>query len=189
MEVRALRSLPLEAQRHRFLDLWTLKESYIKARGMGLSIPLDKFSIDLDSGTNSAIIFDSDFDDFARSMEILPVLPLGRASRCTVRPAMRRNAGSSCGSKRRALDIGDCFRVSNRSARSSAIRKTAKLKGCATTLQRLRQSPCLDLAEQLLRPLGEALAGAVEPEHRGRAVAILQHRDARAVPGLAEAVL
>jgi 4'-phosphopantetheinyl transferase len=63
MEVRALRSLPLEAQRHRFLDLWTLKESYIKARGMGLSIPLDKFSIDLDGGTNGAIIFDSDFDD------------------------------------------------------------------------------------------------------------------------------
>jgi 4'-phosphopantetheinyl transferase len=63
MEVLALRSLPLEAQRHRFLDLWTLKESYIKARGMGLSIPLDKFSIDLDGRTNSAIIFDSDFDD------------------------------------------------------------------------------------------------------------------------------
>jgi len=63
MEVRALRSLPLEAQRHRFLDLWTLKESYIKARGMGLSIPLDKFSIDLDRATSSAIIFDGDFDD------------------------------------------------------------------------------------------------------------------------------
>ena len=43
-EAEALNALPKERQQQRFFEYWTLKESYIKARGMGLSIPLDKFS-------------------------------------------------------------------------------------------------------------------------------------------------
>jgi 4'-phosphopantetheinyl transferase len=43
-EVAALHTLPAERRVERFFELWTLKESYIKARGMGLSIPLDAFS-------------------------------------------------------------------------------------------------------------------------------------------------
>lgn len=50
-ELHALYALPLKQQRHRFFELWTLKESYIKARGMGLSIPLDQFSFLLDEPT------------------------------------------------------------------------------------------------------------------------------------------
>ncbi len=42
-EVRALSELPTETQYQHFFQYWTLKESYIKARGMGLSIPLDQF--------------------------------------------------------------------------------------------------------------------------------------------------
>jgi len=44
IEVKQLLDLPPEKQNNRFFDLWTLKEAYIKACGMGLSIPLNHFS-------------------------------------------------------------------------------------------------------------------------------------------------
>lgn len=47
-EARSLGALPATLQPHRFFELWTLKESYIKARGMGLQIPLDSFAFALD---------------------------------------------------------------------------------------------------------------------------------------------
>jgi 4'-phosphopantetheinyl transferase len=43
-EVEVLRELSDLDQQRRFYEYWTLKESYIKAVGLGLSIPLDKFS-------------------------------------------------------------------------------------------------------------------------------------------------
>jgi 4'-phosphopantetheinyl transferase len=42
-EVAALRALSEAEQQQRFFEYWTLKEAYIKARGLGLSIPLDSF--------------------------------------------------------------------------------------------------------------------------------------------------
>jgi 4'-phosphopantetheinyl transferase len=46
-ESAALLALPPGERRRRFFELWTLKESYIKARGMGLAIPLDAFRFGL----------------------------------------------------------------------------------------------------------------------------------------------
>jgi 4'-phosphopantetheinyl transferase len=46
-EVAELRTLPGQRQKERFFEYWTLKESYIKARGLGLAIPLDRFALHL----------------------------------------------------------------------------------------------------------------------------------------------
>jgi 4'-phosphopantetheinyl transferase len=44
-----LASLDDAGRAARFWELWTLKESYIKARGIGLSLPLDQFRFSFDS--------------------------------------------------------------------------------------------------------------------------------------------
>lgn len=59
-EVAALRALPAAAQPERFLTYWTLKESYIKARGMGLSLPLEQFAFVLDPARPGAIAIEID---------------------------------------------------------------------------------------------------------------------------------
>jgi 4'-phosphopantetheinyl transferase len=43
-EVEALNQLPVNQKKSRFFDYWTLKESFIKVVGLGLSFPLDEFS-------------------------------------------------------------------------------------------------------------------------------------------------
>ena len=46
-ESAALLALPPDERRRRFFELWTLKESYIKARGMGLALRLDSFRFEM----------------------------------------------------------------------------------------------------------------------------------------------
>jgi 4'-phosphopantetheinyl transferase len=56
-EVKALHALPSDEQRLRFFTYWTLKESYIKARGLGLALPLDQFSFVLTERAEIGIAF------------------------------------------------------------------------------------------------------------------------------------
>ena len=56
-EVKDLHRLPAHHQQDRFFDYWTLKEAYIKARGMGLALPLGGFSYHLLQGPPPRISF------------------------------------------------------------------------------------------------------------------------------------
>jgi 4'-phosphopantetheinyl transferase len=49
-EVRVLRALPPAQQAQAFFLCWTRKEAFVKARGEGLSIPLDQFAVSLEPG-------------------------------------------------------------------------------------------------------------------------------------------
>ena len=48
-ELAQLRALREEEQRGRCMHLWTLKEAYVKARGIGMSLPTNKFSFLFDA--------------------------------------------------------------------------------------------------------------------------------------------
>ena len=57
-ERSALEALPEAGRRDRFFSLWTLKEAYVKARGMGLSIPLNQFAFHFGEEGAVAVAFD-----------------------------------------------------------------------------------------------------------------------------------
>lgn len=63
MEVGALRDLAPQAQATRFLEYWTLKESYIKAVGRGFSLPIRQVAFSLETNGSIAVSFAPDLRD------------------------------------------------------------------------------------------------------------------------------
>lgn len=68
-ELRALRELPTSEQARRFFQYWTLKESYIKARGFGLSIPLDRVTMILTNEYTATVQLDPDVGDDSKEWQ------------------------------------------------------------------------------------------------------------------------
>ncbi|ATQ77162.1 4-phosphopantetheinyl transferase [Massilia violaceinigra] len=66
-EVAELATVPEERHQARFFEYWTFKEAYIKARGMGLSIPLDRFGFHFADERSVSLAVDAELgDDAAR---------------------------------------------------------------------------------------------------------------------------
>lgn len=64
-ETEALLAEPAERRSRRFYEYWVLKESYLKARGLGLRLPLDRFAFDLGDMATPRVSFVAPIDDDA----------------------------------------------------------------------------------------------------------------------------
>jgi 4'-phosphopantetheinyl transferase len=74
-EASALRELPHDRQAERFYEYWTLKESYVKARGVGLNIPLHRFAFLLAPGRTPRIAIAPELMDDAASWQFAQFRP------------------------------------------------------------------------------------------------------------------
>jgi 4'-phosphopantetheinyl transferase len=62
-EIAILEALPQSLRLREFFNFWARKEAYIKARGMGLSIPLDSFDVSPIQGEAAVVLGTGDSSD------------------------------------------------------------------------------------------------------------------------------
>ena len=88
-EQAQLEVLPPAELLDRSLSLWTLKEAYVKARGVGMSLPLDKIAFLFEGGNQVRLELDPVLSDDPGRWRFW-LLDLRRASHCC-------NGGRRCG--------------------------------------------------------------------------------------------
>jgi len=74
-EVAALRALPRGARMGAFYRCWTCKEAYLKARGDGLSLPLDSFEVSLAPAEPAALLRSAEGSREVRRWALLGFAP------------------------------------------------------------------------------------------------------------------
>jgi 4'-phosphopantetheinyl transferase len=80
LEYDDLSRLPREQRRERFFHYWTLKESFIKAHGLGLSLPLGRFSFHLSGRLPLRVSFDPRLEDDPDQWQFWLMQPTSRHS-------------------------------------------------------------------------------------------------------------
>ena len=90
-EIAALASLPPALQWDGFFACWTCKEAYVKALGLGLSAPLDRFVVALDPGRPAALLSIEDSAERARGWSVWGTKPAAgyRAAAAVEHPNVR----------------------------------------------------------------------------------------------------
>ena len=74
-EHEVLMALPVEQRRDGFFNAWTRKEAFIKAKGGGLSIPLDSFAVTLRPGEPARLLWTRDDPAEASRWTLLELSP------------------------------------------------------------------------------------------------------------------
>lgn len=136
-EVAALRALPAESRLDGFFACWARKEAYIKARGLGLSLPLDRFHVALDPQRPAALLGADDDPDAAARWSLCALAPgVGYAGalaveghrwrlRCWQWDGARWGDDERQQESRRSVDLPDPSRYDPRAPRDRATRSRA----------------------------------------------------------------
>lgn len=78
VEIKALLCMGYHEKKERFFHYWTLKESYIKACGRGLSTPMDQFYFHFENDRFLGITFDPRLDEAPKSWQFFLLKPTER---------------------------------------------------------------------------------------------------------------